>query len=72
MEGGGVSDEQEYFEHMADLALVGMDTLAALDHDRFRRQIIVALKEVERECRHAAADRASKLSNELRNMRPPY
>ena len=69
MEGGGVSNEQDYFEQMADIALADEEFL---DKRQLRRQVILALKEVARDVRHAASVKARSLEGELFNMRPPY
>ena len=57
----------DYFELMADVALYGHERISP---EQLRRQVILALKEVERDARHEAASLASELHGNIMNMKP--
>jgi hypothetical protein len=55
----------EYFEKMIDFALCECETLTP---EQLRRQVGAALRDVERETRHKAAELTYKLANDIHNM----
>jgi hypothetical protein len=58
---------KDYFEQMADIALHHASEVAP---DQLRRQVLLILKEVERDTRHRCAEMASALHGEILNSRP--
>ena len=58
---------QEYFEKYADTALHEHDRITP---EQLRRQVILALKEVERDTRHRCAEISSVCHGEILNSRP--
>jgi hypothetical protein len=60
-----LTDRMTYFDKMADLALHDSDRISP---EQLRRQVLLVLKEVERDTRHKAAGIASALHAEIMNM----
>jgi hypothetical protein len=58
---------EAYFERMAQQALHEFERVSA---DQLRRQVMLALREVERDTRHRCAEMASNLHAEIFNSRP--
>ena len=60
-----LTDRMTYFDKMADMALHEHDRITP---EQLRRQVLLALKEVERDTRHKAAEIASHMHAEIINM----
>lgn len=59
--------EKDYFEKMADAVVE--DTVDISTYPNLRRQIILAMKQVERDTRHAAMDQAYKCASAIQDLR---
>lgn len=57
----------DYFERMANQALHCVNEVTP---DQLRRQVLLTLKEVERDTRHRCAEMAGALHGEILNSRP--
>ena len=60
------TDRMSYFDRIADFALHEHDRITP---EQLRRQVLLALKEVERDTRHKAAGLAMALHGEIINIR---
>lgn len=63
--------KDEYFNRMADFALLGIDCPDAAIAERLRYQVIHMLKEVERDARHTACDHINAAANAVQNQTYP-
>ena len=59
--------EQEYWEQLADQALHEYKTVS---EEQLRRQVVLSLKEAQKDARHQASDIMSEASSKTFNMRP--
>ena len=59
---------KDYFERMADLALHEFERVTP---EQLRRQVLLVLRDVERDTRHQACDRVADMERQIMNMEPP-
>ena len=62
-----LTDRMSYFDRIADFALHEHERITP---EQLQRQVVLALKEVERDTRHKAAELAGALHREIMNMTP--